>query len=214
MSNPPSDAERTEVIQSSLEVINSITYPLQVWEPLLNKRKNPPTELRIRALPIIVCCLFDIAEAPQKHLFQHIERSRNWRGFLSHNLTVLANECRFAAEALVDLSYEDQIFLRLTRNRMVHGFLNGTTKAFQITKVVDRFGIGDICLTNIWAAEILGDQDMPSHELLNRKRLEEILERFELPFQKYLEQTKEHFIDTEILRINLEADHIIYIKQE
>ncbi|MFG6549437.1 hypothetical protein ACGYLV_10285 [Sulfitobacter sp. M21595] len=157
--------------------------------------------------------MFDIAEAPRKFLVAHIEKSARWPGFLSHNLKQLALECRYAVEALISLSHDDQIFLRLTRNRMVHGYLNGTTKAYQVVKVANKYGVGEICVTDVWAAEILGEQNQNGHEILNRKRLEETLLRFDAPFQRYLEQTEEHyFLDTTALKRALEADHPIFFE--
>ena len=208
----PSEADKAEVIQSTLEVIYSITFPLQVWEPLLNSKKNLPTELKIRALPIIYCCLFDIAKAPRDHMVKHIIRSENWGGFLNHNLKTLARECRFASFALRDLSLEDQIFLRLTRNRMVHGFLSGRTKAKHKIPFITKQGFDKVWVTSKEASESLGAYSKTGTELLNKKRLEEMVDRFDAPFQKYLSQTEEHcFVDTERLRRALLDDHPIFM---
>ena len=206
---------RAEIIRSSVEVIHSITYPLQVWEPLLSGGDELPMGLRIRALPIVVCCLFDIAEAPRKYLIPHIDKSQAWPGFLSHNLSQLSLECRYAAKALITLTYADQIFLRLTRNRMVHGYLNGSTKPYQKLKVADKFGIGVVCVTDTWAADTLGERRSNPHRILNFERLEEILHRFDKPFRQYVEETEGHyFLDTNSLKRALEADHPIFIEQK
>lgn len=209
----PTEEERAEVIRSSLEVINSITCPIRVWGPLLDPREDQPIGLRIRALPIIVCCLCDVAEAPKRHLAKHIEKSRGWRGYLSHNLEVLALECRFAVETLIEVPYEDQIFLRLTRNRMVHGYLNGTTRDHQRLKFVDRYGVSEVSVTDSWATKILDDRDTLNPELLNGKRLEEILNNFDPLFQKYLERTEEHcLLDIGELKKGLKDDSLLIIK--
>ena len=207
--------ERAEIIRSSVEVIHSITYPLQVWGPLLSGGNELPLGLRIRALPIVVCCLFDIAEAPRKYLIPHIEKSQSWPGYLSHNLGQLALECRHAVKALITLPYTDQIFLRLTRNRMVHGYLNGSTKPFQKLKVADKYGVGELCVTDRWAADVLGERKSYPHQILNFERLEEILHRFDGPFREYVKETQGHYLlDTKSLQRGLEADHLLIIEPE
>lgn len=123
-----STAQKENLVRAAVEVVYGAVEPLRIWSPMLFPADGKLVVQDIqRAFPIFFCCIRDLANA-QKFLDDKADAAAKADfGLLHYNIIEISTRCSFALNFIGSYSADEQIYLSLIRDRIVHGFLKGTS---------------------------------------------------------------------------------------
>lgn len=126
------------IVRALVEVIYGSIMPITIWGPLVftNPKSDLEMQARVAAFPILFSCIRDIVEAGPKHIAP-IENEARQAGFgtLAMNAYIFSERCKLALPILKMFSEEEQIHLALLRDRLAHGYLDGTSNKTRSVKI-------------------------------------------------------------------------------
>ena len=123
---------KDELITKCVGIVAGFQFANQTWSPILFDKQNLYAEpVKDRAFPIYYGCIRDIA-AEINHEDDKRKVFRSARAIddkiFSGNIRQIYGFGIFPAELISRLTQDEQIFLELARNKLVHGYLDGETK--------------------------------------------------------------------------------------
>jgi hypothetical protein len=199
---------RKMLIRAAVEMVHGVTEPLKIWLPMLSPPSGTPSISNVHtAFPIFYCCVRDVARA---RIF--LEKKATEAGslgfdFLAQNILEIAHQCTFADEFTLQFSIDEQIFLSLFRDRVVHGFLTGTSKNSRRIWVVSSSG---------WEKKEISKAEQErglvtvsgEHALHANAIMRLYLQRHEA-LRAYLDGISELTINPKVLEVALVEDNIV-----
>ena len=201
--------EKELLVRAAVEVVHGAVEPLKVWSPMLFPADGNLIVGNVqRAFPILFCCIRDLARAPSV-LNEKVQKAQN-TGFewLEVNLREISLQCSYAQNFVQQYSTDEQIYLSLYRDRMVHGFLGGTANPSRGIWVIQGEELKcknftkERQLKAIKRAKGSDNSDALAILRLFLKHQQEIAD--------YLSGIQELFVDTAVLGEALMNDHVIY----
>jgi hypothetical protein len=129
-----------ELIELTIEVLEGYQFALDTWYPYL----EPETSLfqekqKDLAFAILMGCVSDwcqtLNSSTSKGIYQKIEVLNATAARVSVSTIFAVNI--FAAEFMERFSPKEQVFLRIARDRIVHGFLTGYVKDSRCFKIIN-----------------------------------------------------------------------------
>ncbi len=130
--------EKKLIVRALAEVIYGTTMPITTWGPLVfsNPKSDLAMHARVATFPILFGCIRDMVEAGPKRVLPIAKEARK-AGFntLGMNADIFSERCNLALPILEMFNEEEQILLALLRDRLVHGYLSGTSNQHRTVKV-------------------------------------------------------------------------------
>jgi hypothetical protein len=132
-------ADRNALLELTIEVLVGYQFTLNTWMPYLEPETKITSEKqKDLAFSILMGCVSDwcqqINSSAGKGVYSKIE-ALNTHSARESVLTVFSVNI-FSAEFMTRLSPKEQVFLRIARDRVVHGYLEGYTKATRGFEIV------------------------------------------------------------------------------
>lgn len=132
-----------EAFELAVEVLAGYQFTMDTWRPYLECQTSAISEeQKDLAFAILMGCVSDWCQTLQSAASKHIRQKIDSIGttVAHHSVLNIFAYSTFAAEFMSRLSSGEQVFLNIARDRVVHGYLEGYTKASRNFKVVKPFG--------------------------------------------------------------------------
>lgn len=206
-----SHSEKEDIVRAALEVVYGATEPVNVWMPLLFPLDgNFSAGIAQRVFPIFFCCLRDLADAPERHLRVHAGKAESMGfEFLAQNIKEIGHQCSYALDVIKDVPIHEQVYISLIRDRLVHGYLGGTTNPQRSFRVATKEGVKQVKFSKEQQEKIVEEVngEAKSHAAILR-----IFEQVRPALFRYLEGVRELSVDIDVLRQALMSDAIVYFE--
>lgn len=170
--SPLSDEERV-VVRKLEEVILGLRQPLTVWfQYLVVHPDHQDDDFKDVAFVILMGCMRDMIDAHTKRFAAIRAEARNTDSSLIYgSVSAMEQACLMPLSVFSSMSDDEQCLVFMVRDRVVHGYLSGTTQEARHVKIVKNRRVEAKRLTKKQILEISGESRMVLRERIRPIRL-------------------------------------------
>ena len=200
------------IVRALVEVISGSVMPIRVWAPLVFSKHDSDFAMhaRVTAFPILYGCIRDIAEAGHEKVAKIADEARlEGYGVLGMNAERFSERCNLARPILEMFDEDEQILLALLRDRLAHGYLNGTSNKTRSVKIIqDGKVVGKTFERDILTQKL--KTQFPSDDLLD---INPMINKVSNAFAEYVPKIDEYNVSVQELTGALMNDGLVIFEK-
>ena len=201
------------IVRALVEVISGSVMPIRVWAPLVFSKHDSEFAMhtRVTAFPILYGCIRDIVEAGHKYVPKiAVDAHQAGFGMLGMNAERFSDRCNLALPILKMFDEDEQILLALLRDRLAHGYLNGTSNKTRSVKVIqDGKVVGKTFERDILTQKLKAQ--FPSGDLLD---INPMINKVSNTFAEYVPKIDEYNVSVQELTGALMNNSLVIFEEK
>ncbi|GHE89675.1 hypothetical protein GCM10016455_07470 [Aliiroseovarius zhejiangensis] len=186
---------RSEIVDAIQQIILGAVFPVESWRWVLDQHLNDRASgSQLLGFPILFGCVKDTAKglASTNGTIRRLvaDAKLTNRGNLFHSTCEVASIGVLSAELICRASTDEQVFLEIVRNRLVHGYLDGASRSHRNFTIVENPGFKVISVSKSEREELVA-KFCPNGRL--HEGIQVIFDRHKEAFKLYCDMILEHF---------------------